>query len=61
MEPAAILAAANHPAGGLNEIYGPTRFAQAAEAGEAALKGGSLTEFESAAMTLSATIWPGHR
>ena len=46
MEPAAILAAANHPAGGLNEIYGPTRFAQAAEAGEAALKGGSLTEFE---------------
>ena len=46
VEPAAILAAANHPAGGLNEIYGPTRFAQAAEAGEAALKGGSLTEFE---------------
>ena len=44
--PAAILAAANHPAGGLNEIYGPTRFAQAAEAGEAALKGGSLTGFE---------------
>lgn len=43
VEPAAILAAANHPAGGLNEIYGPTRFAQAAEAGEAALKGGSLT------------------
>ena len=43
---AAILAAANHPAGGLNEIYGPTQFAQAAEAGEAALKGGSLTEFE---------------
>ena len=41
-----FLAAANHPAGGLNEIYGPTRFAQAAEAGEAALKGGSLTEFE---------------
>ena len=36
VEPAAILAAANHPA----------RFAQAAEAGEAALKGGSLTEFE---------------
>lgn len=28
------------PRGGLNEIYGPTRFAQAAEAGEAALKGG---------------------
>ena len=28
------------------QIYGPTRFAQAAEAGEAALKGGSLTEFE---------------
>ena len=46
VEPAAILAAANHPAGGLNEIYGPTRFAQAVEAGEAALKGGSLTEFE---------------
>ena len=46
VEPAAILAAANHPAGGLNEIYGHTRFAQAAEAGEAALKGGSLTEFE---------------
>lgn len=46
VEPAAILAAANHPAGGLNEIYGPTRFAQAAKAGEAALKGGSLTEFE---------------
>ena len=43
---AGVLAAANHPAGGLNEIYGPTRFAQAAEAGEAALKGGSLTEFE---------------
>ena len=46
VEPAAILAAASHPAGGLNEIYGPTRFTQAAEAGEAALKGGSLTEFE---------------
>ena len=46
VEPAAILAAANHPAGGLNEIYGLTRFAQAAEAGETALKGGSLTEFE---------------
>ena len=46
VKPAGILAAVNHPAGGLNEIYGPTRFAQAAEAGEAALKGGSLTEFE---------------
>ena len=34
VEPAAILAAANHPAGGLSEVYGPTRFAQAAEAAE---------------------------
>lgn len=45
LEPAAVLAvAAGH--GGLGEVYGPTRFARAAEAGEAALKGGSLTEFE---------------
>ena len=39
IDPAAILAVAE-------EVYGSTRFAQAAEAGEAALKGGSLTEFE---------------
>lgn len=45
LEPAAVLAvAAGH--GGLEAVYGPTRFARAAEAGEAALKGGSLTEFE---------------
>ena len=45
LEPAAVLAvAAGH--GGLGEVYGATRFARAAEAGEAALKGGSLTEFE---------------
>lgn len=46
IEPAAVLSAADHPSGGLSEVYGPTRFAQAAEAGEAALKGGSMTEFE---------------
>ena len=45
IESAAVLdLAAGH--GGLGEVYGPTRFARAAEAGEAALKGGSLTEFE---------------
>ena len=31
---------------GLNDLYGPTRFQAAAEAGTAALKGGALTEFE---------------
>ena len=45
IEPAAVLAVAAGR-GGLGEVYGPTRFARAAEAGEAALKGGSLTEFE---------------
>ena len=45
IEPAAVLALANDRSG-LAEVYGATRFAQAAEAGEAALKGGSLTEFE---------------
>ena len=46
IDPAAILAVAAERGNGLEEVYGSTRFAQAAEAGEAALKGGSLTEFE---------------
>ena len=46
IDPAAILAVAAERGSGLEEVYGSTRFAQAAEAGEAALKGGSLTEFE---------------
>ena len=36
---------ANHGSG-MSEVYGPTRFAAAAEAGAEALRGGPLTEFE---------------
>ena len=46
IDPAAILAVAAERGSGLEEVYGSTRFAQAAEAGEAALKGGSLTAFD---------------
>lgn len=46
IDPAAILAVAAERGNGLEAVYSSTRFAQAAEAGEAALKGGSLTEFE---------------
>ena len=45
-EPAALLAVAENGGSGLAELYAPTRFAAAAEAGAAALKGGTLTEFE---------------
>ena len=36
---------ANHGSG-MSEVYGPTRFAAAAEAGTEALRGGALTNFE---------------
>ena len=36
---------ANHGSG-MGEVYGPTRFAAAAEAGAEALRGGPLTNFE---------------
>ena len=36
---------ANHGSG-MSEVYGPTRFAAAAEAGAEALRGGALTNFE---------------
>ena len=36
---------ANHGSG-MSEVYGPTRFAAAAEAGAEALRGGPLTKFE---------------
>ena len=45
-EPAALLAVAENGGSGLAELYALTRFAAAAEAGAAALKGGTLTEFE---------------
>ena len=41
-----ILAVCANRGTGLDELYGPTRFQQAAEAGTTALKGGALTEFE---------------
>lgn len=42
----AILALSANRGSGMNEVYGPTRFAAAAEAGAEALRGGPLTEFE---------------
>ncbi len=44
--PDAVLAVAAAQGGGMRELYGPTRFAAAAEAGADALEGGALTEFE---------------
>ncbi len=41
-----VLQAAAANGGGLTELYGPTAFHDAAEAGADALKGGPLTEFE---------------
>ena len=41
-----VLAVAAAQGGGMRELYGPTRFAAAAEAGADALGGGALTEFE---------------
>ncbi|SFP09208.1 V/A-type H+-transporting ATPase subunit C [Oscillibacter sp. PC13] len=43
---ASILTVCANRGSGLNDLYGPTRFQAAAEAGTAALKGGALTEFE---------------
>ena len=42
----AVLAVAAAQGSGMRELYGPTRFAAAAEAGADALEGGALTEFE---------------
>ncbi len=42
----AILAVSAGRGSGLSELYAPTRFARAAEAGAASLHGGPLTEFE---------------
>lgn len=42
----AILTLSANRGSGMNEVYGPTRFAAAAEAGAEALRGGPLTEFE---------------
>ena len=42
----AILAVSANGGSGLMELYGPTRFRAAAEAGAEALKGGALTRFE---------------
>ena len=42
---AILTLSANHGSG-MSEVYGPTRFAAAAEAGAEALRGGPLTEFE---------------
>ena len=42
----AILKVSTDGGNGLAELYGPTRFQAAAEAGAEVLKGGSLTEFE---------------
>ena len=42
----AILKVSADGGNGLAELYGPTRFQAAAEAGAEVLKGGSLTEFE---------------
>lgn len=44
--PEALLHVAADHGRGLTELYAPTVFASAAEAGEKALKGGPLTEFE---------------
>ena len=46
ISPDAILAVSAASGGGMGELYGPTRFQAAAEAGAAALRGGALTEFE---------------
>ena len=42
----AILTVSANGGSGLMELYGPTRLRAAAEAGEEALKGGALTDFE---------------
>lgn len=42
----AILALSANHGSGMGEVYGPTRFAAAAEAGAEVLRGGPLTEFE---------------
>lgn len=42
----AILALSANRGSGMGEVYGPTRFAAAAEAGAEALRGGPLTNFE---------------
>ena len=42
---AILTLSANHGSG-MSEVYGPTRFAAAAEAGTEALRGGALTNFE---------------
>ena len=42
----AVLAVSANGGSGLMELYGSTRFRAAAEAGEEALKGGALTDFE---------------
>ena len=44
--PDAVLAVAAAQGGGMRDLYAPTRFAAAAEAGADALEGGALTEFE---------------
>ncbi len=44
--PASILAVSAGRGNGMGEVYGPTRFQAAAEAGAKALAGGPLTEFE---------------
>ena len=41
-----ILTLSANRGSGMNEVYGPTRFAAAAEAGAEALRGGPLTDFE---------------
>lgn len=46
VDPAAILKISAGGGSGLAEVYGPTRFQAAAEAGAEALHGGPLTEFE---------------
>ncbi len=46
IEPESILKLAAEDGRGLTELYGPTRFAPAAEAGAEALNGAPLTEFE---------------
>lgn len=42
----AVLAVSSAAGGGMSELYGPTRFQAAAEAGAEALHGGPLTKFE---------------
>ena len=46
LAPDAVAKAASSGAAGLRELYGATRFRDAAEAGAEALKGGPLTAFE---------------